>query len=97
MAEKETQCKTFRELLLEKETEIQEMGCLLEQSSEGSKVVADMKQKLFKVLQAVGQEVTEKETYDELLGKINNLNMITNGVTDGEESTDNDFWRKKSY
>ena len=97
MAEKESQCKTFRELLLEKENEIQEMGCLLEQSSEGSEVITDMKQKLFKVLEAVGQEVSEEESYDELLGRINNLHIITNGATSEESNNvaDNDFLEKE--
>merc|ERR1712107_721373 len=72
------------------------MGCLLGQSSEGSEVVTDMKHKLFKVLEAVGQEVSEEETYDELLGRINKLNFITNGATEEcNKVADNDFLEKE--
>ena len=52
MQEKEDQCKTFKELLLEKENEIQELGARVEANE-------DMAQKLHHVLLALGQPVSE--------------------------------------
>ena len=52
MQEKEDQCKTFKELLLEKENEIQELGARVEANE-------NMAQKLHHVLLALGQPVSE--------------------------------------
>ena len=61
MEEKEDQCRTFKELLLEKENELQELGAMVEEN-EANKVPDDMKQKLLNVLLALGQIVTMEDT-----------------------------------
>ena len=84
MEEKEDQCRTFKELLLEKENEIQELGAMVEEN-ETNKVAESMKQKLVNVLLALGQTVTAEESYDSLLERINVLTLSNGHVTEEEE------------
>ena len=86
MEEKEDQCRTFKELLLEKENEIQELGAMVEEN-ETNKVAESMKQKLVNVLLALGQTVTSEESYDSLLERINVLTLSNGHVTEAEEAT----------
>ena len=84
--EKESQCNSFRELLLEKENDLQEMSKMLE-NDESIRVIDEMKVKLIKVLVATGQEVDgESESdYDLLLGKLKNFISSSSGNGDEEK------------
>ena len=50
MEERETQCQTFRELLLEKETDIAQLSGMLEKANSDSQPQVDAKTKLSNVL-----------------------------------------------
>ena len=84
MEEKEDQCRTFKELLLEKENEIQELGALVEEN-EANNVADNMRQKLLNVLLALGQTVTTEDSYDSLLERINTVTLTNGHGTEEEE------------
>ena len=82
MEEKEDQCKTFRELLLEKENEIEELSQRVVGEDAGDQMVA-VKQKLTSVLTSRGEILAGDESCDDLITRISEL-TLTNGHTGGE-------------
>ena len=72
MEEKEDQCKTFRELLLEKENEIEELSQRVVGEDDGDQMVA-MKQKLTSVLTSRGEILAGDESCDDLITRISNI------------------------
>ena len=83
MEEKETQCQTFRELLLEKESDIAQLSETLEKANIDNQPEVDAKTKLSNVLEALGQNISSEESFDSLLEKVIN---ITDGTGNQEES-----------
>ena len=81
MEEKETQCQTFRELLLEKESDISSLSQQLEQANIECQPEVDAKTKLSNVLQALGQNISEEDSFDKLLEKVIN-------IADGSKASD---------
>merc|ERR1719186_2381028 len=71
--EKESQCQTFRELLLEKESEVQELSRMVEERDGSENVNDDMKNKLMEVLSAAGNSVNGDAGYDQLLSMVSQL------------------------
>ena len=78
--EKEDQCKTFRELLLEKENEIEELSQRVVGEDAGDQMVA-VKQRLTSVLTSRGEILAGDESCDDLITRISEL-TLTNGHTD---------------
>ena len=94
MEERETQCQTFRELLLEKETDIAQLSGMLEKANSDSQPQVDAKTKLSNVLEAMGQNISPEESFDSLLEKVINL---TDGAANQEKfiGVDADDEKKK--
>ena len=82
MEERETQCQTFRELLLEKENDIAQLSEMLEKANSDNQPQVDARTKLSNVLEAMGLNVTPEESFDSLLEKVIN---ITDGTDNQEE------------
>jgi len=73
--EKESQCQTFRELLLEKENEVEELSKLVEEKNDSDIV----KKTLEDVLRSAGKSVNGDNGYEQL------LSMVTELVQGGEK------------
>ena len=83
MEEKETQCQSFRELLLEKENDIAQLSEMLEKANIDNQPQVDARTKLSNVLEAMGQNISAEESFDSLLEKVIN---ITDGSGNQEEN-----------
>ena len=85
MEEKEDQCKTFRELLLEKENEIEELSQRVVGDEDAGDQMEAVKQRLTSVLTSRGEILAGDESCDELITRFGEL-TLTNGHTDSSEA-----------
>jgi len=80
--EKEAQCQTFRELLLEKENEVQELSKMVEENAETRKT----KNALEDVLKSAGKTVNGDIEYEQLFHMVTEL--VKSSGRDGDEKVD---------
>eukprot|EP00092_Neocalanus_flemingeri_P005733 GFUD01006173.1.p1 GENE.GFUD01006173.1~~GFUD01006173.1.p1 ORF type:complete len:1637 (+),score=606.37 GFUD01006173.1:190-5100(+) len=94
--EKESQCQTFRELLLEKENEVQELSKMIVEREGCDKVNDDMKNKLMDVLSAAGKSINGDPDFGDLLKIVTELvSCDENGVVEkGDIATVEDEVKK---
>merc|ERR1712025_45203 len=82
--EKEAQCQSFRELLLEKENEVQELSKMIEENSDSEKT----RKGLEDVLKSAGKPVNGDIEYEQLLSMVTELVQSVNKT--GDEKGIND-------
>jgi len=83
--EKEAQCQTFRELLLEKENEVQELSRMVEENAETEKT----KKTLEDVLKSAGKAVNGDMEYEQLVQMVTEL--VKSKESDGDEKVDDNI------